>query len=130
MTSASVERVDVQGYCPHGGYLRVDEAGNDVNPHRYCSRYENYTYGVQLGPNSSYERAATVTPGEGVQDDLGHSLVLQRIAEQQVLLDESMHYPTQLRIRGRIASLHESRHLCRVYLLPLGCHVACECSTA
>lgn len=113
--NATVYRQDVKGYCPHGGHLYVDESGNDVAPHRFCSRYENYTYHVRLPDGGTLaDREVKVEPGHGNLDDRGYSRVLTRITEQQAALAASMHYPTQLSILAEITRLEtEAAHLAR-----------------
>ena len=111
---ANTSIVQHDGYCPHGGELYVNTHGHDVSPHRFCSRFQNYSYQLNLQPGTTYVRDAIVDPDEGTVDDLGYSDVLGRIAERRHALDQSMHYPTQLLIRDQIAELeHEAKRLSR-----------------
>ena len=56
-----------EGYCPHGGQLYVNENGEDVAPHRFCSRMENYSYQLNLNEASTWVRDVVVEPGLGVR---------------------------------------------------------------
>jgi len=108
---AVIEEVEHHGYCPHGGSLAVDaDTFQDIEPHRFCSRDRNYSFDVAFadselagGSAARFVRDAHVTPGVGELDDLGYSVQLQEISAEEALLEASMHYPTQLQIRARIA---------------------------
>ena len=103
---ANLTTIYHEGYCPHGGTLRIDpDTGLDVPPHRFCSRDLNYSFSLQLPPSAQYVRYATVKPPHGELDDVGYGRTQVQIAERFIALDESMHYPTQLRIRGEIAAM-------------------------
>ena len=105
---ANVSIVHHDGWCPHGGQLSVDpETLEDIPPHRFCSRYFNYSYRVDWPPTEEYVREVSVQPDVGELDDLGYSEVLERIAAKRMDLAASMHYPTQLRIRSEIEDLEQ-----------------------
>jgi hypothetical protein len=108
---ANLSEIDHLGYCPHGGELQVSSTTfEDIPPHRFCSRQRNYSHRVNLQPGVSVVRDAVVNPHAGDLDDLGYTKLLQQISERAMALERSMHYPTQLAIRGQISALEAQAH--------------------
>lgn len=104
VTGANVTVVHADGYCPHGGELRVDPVTfEDVSPHRFCSRDYNFSHELLLPPGTQFERSAVIDPHHGELDDLGFYATQLKVAERRAALEESMHFPTQLKIRAQIA---------------------------
>ena len=98
---ATLVETEHVGYCPHG---------NSYANHM-CTHERNWSIDVvfppsQLagGPNATYVLDVHVAPELGVLDDRGYQAQLADLAREYELLENSLHYPTQLQIRARIAA--------------------------